>query len=101
MAKKLTVSDDITKTFGAAFEAFLGEFKDAVTVGDRHGAALAASKLSQLCLTGFELFKAGCDAITEGEGEKVACHEAAIVVRNMMEKHLERWYRHGTEPKPN
>ncbi len=92
MSKRL-LAKDIKDKFAAAFDCFMGEFLDATHAGDRVGASLASARLSQLGLTMFELFGAGASTCAENDKEHRACHEAAIVVRNMFEKSLDEWSR--------
>ncbi len=71
---------------------FLQDFSDAIAVGDRARAAVAAARVSQMGLSMFEFFGSGADAISLTHEDRIACHEAAIVVRNLMEKNLDKWY---------
>ncbi len=92
---------DIKKRFLSAAECFLGEFVDAAVAGDRMGAALASARLSQLGLCMFELFSAGASTLAGTVEEHKACHETAILVRDLLEKSLEKWERMGQGERPN
>lgn len=92
MKPKKSISDSITSTVLDTLTTFLQDFTKALAVGDMRKAAVAAARVSQLGLSVFEFFGSGGEALCDCLEDKVACHEAAIVVRNMMEKHLDAWY---------
>lgn len=87
---KKTVSAELISRYSSATECFFQEFMDAVLLGDRIGAALASARIAQVGLSMFELFKAGADNLVLSTEENVKCHEAAIVVRNVLDKHLDK-----------
>lgn len=86
------LTDSIKSVILDTATTFLQEFSEAIQVGDRARAAVAAAQVSQLGLSVFEFFGAGAQSISLTTQDRVACHEAAIVVRNLMEKNLEAWY---------
>ncbi len=85
------VTKTIVESVKAAFETFLDDFTKTVMVGDRVGAAIASSQISQLGLSIFEFFGAGSESLCTTTVERTQCHEAAIVVRNLMDRNLETW----------
>ncbi len=92
MRKDEGLSESIKSTVLDTAATFLQDFADAIAVGDRTRAAVAAARVSQLGLSMFEFFGAGSDSISLTVEDRVSCHEAGVVVRNLMEKNLEAWY---------
>ncbi len=83
-------------------KAFLLEFRNAALCGDRLATAAASAKLAQVGLSMFEFFGAGAEGLTENNVEGFETHEAAILVRDVLEQSLAAWSRMSApSEKPN
>ncbi len=71
----------------------LTKFAAAIRSGDRVAASLESARVSALGLSLFEFFASGVDALIVGKAEQDACKVAANGIRDLMEKHLEDWYK--------
>lgn len=95
MAKKSSrnaMSRDICTFFASCVDCFLGEFKAAILAGDRTAAVTATGRLSQIGLSMFETWSAATEAMAGSDSDQRSAHEAAILVREMVEKEMEKWY---------
>ena len=87
-----SLSREIRSTIEASLTTFLNEFSGHMAVGNRPKAAVSAAQVAQMGLFIFEVFSSGAEAICASDADAEACNAAATVVRDVMERNLERWY---------
>ncbi len=88
----MALSGEIIDTIQMALASFLEDFANGMTLGDRKHCCVAAARVAQLGMSVFEIFDSGSEAMCLTADDRAACHAAAVVVRDYMEKNLETWY---------
>lgn len=92
MRRDRKLSEKIQASIMGTITALLKDFGVAMASGDRRMACITSARLSQFGCSVFEIFGSGSEALCMTHQDKDACRQAAVVMRELMERNLESWY---------